>query len=651
MEDLTFRCTRRKLVEIYFSSKFKNIDQKFTDVESFLIEKTCCGENQVCELKKNLKNFKHQLKTKWESAHRTKATFFATQSKWLNESIAFKKYSLPIRVGRPIQNFDACSEQTKRKKTAELRSSASSSELLYAAQMNLRASGQIEVADAIKKTTSSPEFVRKINDYKEPKKLSSREALSMIIEANLSRHQYEIIRSYANDRFPSYKEVQREKKHSYPHNISVAEDKAEVPLQDLLDHTTESIITIQQDVFNCISSTNNELTLISKWGFDGSSGHSQYNQKFHDEAGSQDDKFVFITCLVPLQLLHDNKVYWKNPCPSSPRYCRPLKIVFAKESEELVLREKGYVENQILNLNYTTISKNDKSFNVKHKLILSMIDGKLCNNLSGTTSTLRCYLCKATSKQFNDIDKMIELPIVEDYLSFGISVLHAWIRLFECLLHVAYKLPAKTWRSDQSTEHIIKQNRLRIQNEFRDMAGMIVDVPKPGYGNTNTGNVARRFFQNSDLSSTITGIDKILIERFHVILQCISSGYHLNKEKFNTYCIQTARRFVDLYPWFYMSTTTHKILIHGHEIISSCLLPIGQLSEEALEARNKDFKYFREHYSRKTSRTNTLHDIFNRMLISSDPSISSIRKQNPQIKKSFHEDAVSMFVQPDIDIE
>jgi hypothetical protein len=48
-----------------------------------------------------------------------------------------------------------------------------------------------------------------------------------------------------------------------------------------------------------------------------------------------------------------------------------------------------------------------------------------------------------------------------------------------------------------------------------------------------------------------------------------------------------------------------KILLHGSEIISAALLPIGQLSEEAQEARNKDLKTFRESFSRKISREET----------------------------------------------
>jgi len=76
-----------------------------------------------------------------------------------------------------------------------------------------------------------------------------------------------------------------------------------------------------------------------------------------------------------------------------------------------------------------------------------MIDGKICNALTQTTSTQKCYLCGSTSKDFNDIDRMIRSKIVTENLQYGISVLHGWIRFFECLLHLAYKLPIKKWQA------------------------------------------------------------------------------------------------------------------------------------------------------------------------------------------------------------
>jgi hypothetical protein len=51
--------------------------------------------------------------------------------------------------------------------------------------------------------------------------------------------------------------------------------------------------------------------------------------------------------------------------------------------------------------------------------------------------------------------------------------------------------------------------------------------------------------------------------------------------------------FVKEYPWFYMPPSVHKVLVHGADIVSGAILPVGQLSEEAQESRNKDLIYFR----------------------------------------------------------
>lgn len=74
-----------------------------------------------------------------------------------------------------------------------------------------------------------------------------------------------------------------------------------------------------------------------------------------------------------------------------------------------------------------------------------------------------------------------------------------------------------------------------------------------------------------------------------------------------------------------MSATVHKVLIHGADIANVAIVPIGKLSEEASEARNKDFRKYRESHARKTSRVNNNQDILNMLLLSSDPYISSTR--------------------------
>lgn len=95
-----------------------------------------------------------------------------------------------------------------------------------------------------------------------------------------------------------------------------------------------------------------------------------------------------------------------------------------------------------------------------------------------------------------------------------------------------------------------------------------------------------------------------------------------------------------------MPTTVHKILIHSPQVIATAILPIGQLSEEAQEARNKDIKRYHEGFSRKCSRKNTLEDVFHMLLVSSDPFISSLRKLPKKKIKKLPEEVVAMLLPP-----
>ena len=105
----------------------------------------------------------------------------------------------------------------------------------------------------------------------------------------------------------------------------------------------------------------------------------QYKQKFENDADS--DANLFQSSFVPLQLISNfnNKVIWKNPTPSSPRFCRPIRIRFIKETANITRDEISYVESAVASLNPTNIYLQDKAFAVKHILQLTMIDTKVCN--------------------------------------------------------------------------------------------------------------------------------------------------------------------------------------------------------------------------------------------------------------------------------
>ena len=82
-----------------------------------------------------------------------------------------------------------------------------------------------------------------------------------------------------------------------------------------------------------------------------------------------------------------------------------------------------------------------------------------------------------------------------------------------------------------------------------------------------TGNTARKLFQNYKTFSEITGVNEELIRRFYVLLSVLNGGYpNLHSNKFAIYAWDTAKLFVDTYPWFYMLVSVHKMLMHGDAV-------------------------------------------------------------------------------------
>lgn len=619
----------------------------------------------------------NNMRTRWQQANRTEGPFLKNNDKWLSEQVSFAvpttgKANPVNKGGRPSQEFASSSDRSKRRKTKDIRTSFTSDELAYATQMSLRSIGQLDASTVVKEvTTTSPTRAskyRRAYAVTDETTLSEEAALSALIEYKFSKSTYQGMRTLGKENncklYPSYGKVMKAKKRCYPPSdaISITESSAVVQVQALLDHTVERILLAQSVVIRSLAKENvRSMDLICKWGCDGSSGQSEYKQTFTDN--SKSDAHVFFTSVVPLQLVcidqesKEKIIVWKNPRPSSPRFCRPLRLQFLREDAASTVQEVGIVEEQIKSLRPFESVIDGKRITVVYNLAFTMIDGKVCNAVSSTKSTQRCYLCGATSKDFNAIDDVLQRKVDETNLKFGLSTLHAWIRCFEYCLHLSYKLGIRKWQARSPEEKTDTQERKRsIQEEFKRRLGLNIDRPKPGYGSSNDGNTARKFFENQTVSAAITGVDEEVIKRFYIILQVISCGHEVNCERFEQYAIQTARKVVELYPWYHMPTSVHKLLIHGALIITDALLPIGQLSEDAQEARNKDIKRFRQDFSRKCSRVKTMEDVFNRLLVTSDPYISSIRNLPQKKLKSLSPEAVAMLLAPtvtcgDIDIQ
>lgn len=119
-----------------------------------------------------------------------------------------------------------------------------------------------------------------------------------------------------------------------------------------------------------------------------------------------------------------------------------------------------------------------------------------------------------------------------------------------------------------------------------------------------------------------------LIRRLRIILITISCFKKIDVKKFSSYCLETAKLFIELYPWFNMPASLHRLLIHGADIIASFNLPIGCFSEEGAEARNKHYRNDRLNHARKDTKAHNMEDMINKANESSDPQISEMHLMN-----------------------
>ena len=610
------------------------------------------------EVKKTVSHVVSKIKSKWTAASRTEERFMRREAKYLRSdilmSVSGKRKSnegegKQRETGRPKKSYSESSARSRRRLSMNVAKENETEKLVQAASQKARLEKNPVPAAVLKQAISSPGRPLKIRRaIAQAAKvcpvqcLTGDQALVVCVAGDLTKHSYRTIRNLVNQAakaklLPAYEKVRAAKKKCYPDpcTMTFTETSAEVKLQAILDHTCRRLVEAECEHVErvCLEQpgpSDSPLLvdgiLRCKWGFDGATGQAVYKQKYSADAAtaSREEGALFCTTLVPLELTICGQRIWLNDKPSSTRFCRPLHLQYVRETPEVSRAERDHFVRQADSLSPTELELDGVRVRIRHELELTMIDGKVANALSNTSSSLSCNICGAKPTQMNHVEQVVSRPVDPEVCRYGLSPLHAWIRLFECVIHIGYRLKLKVWSVRQQHKENFKVEKSRIHREFREKMGLIVDMPRAGgAGTTNDGNTARRAFRDPEMLSQITGVDLRLITRFSVILQAISSSRPVDAEKFGAYALETAKLFRDLYNWYYMPASLHKLLIHGADVIRSLLLPIGSYSEEAQESRSKDNRLYRIKHARKTSRTDTITDQFCYLMITSDPFISS----------------------------
>ncbi|CAF1074063.1 unnamed protein product [Brachionus calyciflorus] len=223
-----------------------------------------------------------------------------------------------------------------------------------------------------------------------------------------------------------------------PDNIDVNE--AYHPLQNLIDHTTSELFL--------------DLNLHCKWGFDGSTGQSQYKQ------------YQIIQQALMIIPVFYHISFWRKQTPSSSRFCRPIRIKYEKETSELLQDDRDEIEEQIKNLKLTSIRLLCNNLQVEVRVRHYQIDGKAVNDISKNSSPRICNICLASPIQINN-DIIQKLEPKKHTLKYGLSAFHANIRFFEWILHIGYRLPIKRWDiRGQDAKKLCDAKKKQVQTEF-----------------------------------------------------------------------------------------------------------------------------------------------------------------------------------------
>lgn len=117
----------------------------------------------------------------------------------------------------------------------------------------------------------------------------------------------------------------------------------------LLNHTTERIIKVQEDVIYTRTEKKQtailQVELIVSYGFGSSIGYTNYKQQCEKPGSSQNrGSFPSATTIIPLSLTEQSgNILWNNRTPQFFRFCRPLKLEYTKETKDVILKKTNKI--------------------------------------------------------------------------------------------------------------------------------------------------------------------------------------------------------------------------------------------------------------------------------------------------------------------
>ena len=206
---------------------------------------------------------------------------------------------------------------------------------------------------------------------------------------------------------------------------------------------------------------------------------NKYSDTILDEV-IKNEESIFQTSIVPLKLTVNDTAIWYNKKPSSRHFCRPVCLQYKKESDVLIKEEERLqieiqkLERFVVSLESEPTEPSKLIVGIKYKLDLTMFDGKVINGLTNTASSQSCNVCSAKPTEMNNIKLIRSKPVNKETLFLGLLPLHCWIRCFEYILHLGYKMKIRSFYAKASEQkESVKERKKIIQRRFREELSLL----------------------------------------------------------------------------------------------------------------------------------------------------------------------------------
>ena len=364
-------------------------------------------------------------------------------------------------------------------------------------------------------------------DKKKCEPIQPQVALGMYLHLRMSKDKYKNLAMITNRAakfriFPNYDELRVGKVVLRPkQGIRWNDIKAEVNLQQLLNHTLERIVQVGgEDLDKKLGDATGVIgcTMTFTYGYDAATGQRRYKQRYTKSKYNSSDESMFACVLNPLLLEDFNGIcLWKNLIPQSPLFVRPILHEYAKETEEYVAKIQKKLDSDIAALKPVKVkTKAGHELEIRIELLLTMIDGKVFNHLTKTRAK-DCPSCGCNQAQINDF-KNVGTELFRPTpagLRHGIQPLHGWIKFSMNLLNLSKNKPVYEAKATGArAKELREQQKRKLQKQFLRI-GLRIEYPSQfGFGSSIDGNTARRAFRDYKTLAKILDISENLVKRY-----------------------------------------------------------------------------------------------------------------------------------------